>query len=179
ALAGALTVAAPAAAHDYLVSSSPAANSTVTKPIPSVTITFDAAVLSTDNGSTALSVLGPDGRHFETACPVVKNDDVSAAVRLGPAGIYRITWRIVSSDGHPVSDSVSFRYAPTSSSGAAAGAVHGPSCGNAAVGTDRASPAASSSSTGVLVLVAVVVGVLVVLVAAVVVVAVVLTRRRT
>ena len=77
-----------------------------------MTLTFDAAVLSTGNGATVLAVTGPSGKHYETGCPVVRNDDLSAAVRLGPAGTYTATWRIVSSDGHPVSDSIRFRYAP-------------------------------------------------------------------
>lgn len=178
AVAATVALAGPAVAHDYLVSSSPAANSTVRTAPSTVTLTFDAAVLGTGNGSTVLAVTGPSGRHFETACPVVKNDDVSAAVRLGPPGTYHVTWRIVSSDGHPVSDSIVFRYAPAAGASAAAGSASGPTCGNAAVRSDGAQPG-SSSSAGVVVLVAVVVGVLVVLVIAVVVVAVVLTRRRT
>jgi hypothetical protein len=180
-LVGALAVvvgALPATAHDYLVSSDPANGSTVTTAPTAVTLTFDAAVLGTGNGATVLAVTGPGGKHYETGCPVVKNDDLSAPVRLGPAGTYTATWRIVSSDGHPVSDSISFRYAPAAGAAASAGAANGPSCGS--VVTPGASPAASSSSSsGVAALIAVVVGVLVVLVAGVAVVAVVVTRRRT
>ena len=169
--------AIPAAAHDYLVSSDPAAGSTVRAAPAAVTLTFDAAVLSTGNGATVLAVTGPSGKHYETGCPVVRNDDLSAAVRLGPAGTYTATWRIVSSDGHPVSDSIRFRYAPAAGAVASAGSATGPSCGS--VVTPGASPAASSSSSsGIVVLIAVVVGVLVVLVVGVAVVAVVVTRRR-
>jgi len=169
--------ALPAAAHDYLVSSDPADGSTVTTAPTEVTLTFDAAVLSTGNGATVLAVTGPGGKHYETGCPVVKNDDLSAAVRLGPAGTYTATWRIVSSDGHPVSDSIRFRYAPSAGAAASAGSPSGPSCGS--VVTPGPSAASSSSSSGVVVLIAVVVGVLVVLVIGVAVVAVVVTRRRT
>ena len=171
--------AAPAQAHDYLVSSTPAAGSTITTAPERVTLTFDAAVLNTGNGSDVLTVTGPGGKHFETACPVVRNDDVSAAVRLGPAGSYTVSWRVVSADGHPVADSLRFRYAPAAGAGTAAGSVSGPSCGDAAVrngsGSSAAQPASSSS---VIVLIAVVAGVLVLLVVAGVVVAVVVTRRR-
>ena len=173
-----LVGALPATAHDYLVSSDPADGSTVTTAPTAVTLTFDAAVLSTGNGATVLAVTGPGGKHYETGCPVVKNDDLSAAVRLGRAGTYTATWRIVSSDGHPVSDSIRFRYAPAAGAAASAGSANGPSCGS--VVTPGASPAASSSSSSsVVVLIAVVVGVLVLLVAGVAVVAVVVTRRRT
>jgi copper resistance protein C len=171
--------AAPAQAHDYLVSSTPAAGSTITTPPERVTLTFDAAVLNTGNGSDVLTVTGPDGKHFETACPVVRNDDVSAAVRLGPAGTYTVGWRVVSADGHPIADTITFRYAPAAGAERAAGSVSGPSCGDAAVrsgsGSSTARPASSSS---IVVLIAVVAGLLVLLVVAGVVVALVLTRRR-
>jgi methionine-rich copper-binding protein CopC len=171
--------AAPAQAHDYLVSSTPADGSTVTTPPERVTLTFDAAVLKTGNGSEVLSVVGPGGKHFETACPVVANDDVSAAVRLGPAGTYTVSWRIVSADGHPVADSIRFRYAPAAGAIGSAGSASGPSCGDAAVGSRSGSSSSQpTSSAGVVVLIAVVAGVLVLLVAAGVVLTLVLTRRR-
>ncbi len=171
--------AAPAEAHDYLVSSSPAAGSTVTAPLERVTLTFDAAVLNTGNGSDVLTVTGPDGKHYETACPVVRNDDVSAAVSLGTAGTYTVGWRVVSADGHPVADSITFRYAPAAGARAAAGSASGPSCGDAAVrGGSGSSATKPASSSSIVVLIAVVAGVLALLVVAGVVVAVVLTRRR-
>lgn len=170
--------AAPAQAHDYLVSSSPAAGSTVTTAPERVTLTFDAAVLDTRNGSDVLTVTGPDGKHFESACPVVRNDDVSAAVRLGPAGTYTVRWRVVSADGHPVADSITFRYAPAAGTATAAGSASGPSCGDAAVSGSGSSDTRAASSSSIVVLIAVVAGVLALLVIAGVVVAVVLTRRR-
>src|SRR4051794_16177919 len=170
--------ALPAAAHDSLASSDPADGSTVTAAPAAVTLTFDAAVLSTGNGATVLAVTGPGGTHYETGCPVVKNDELSAPVRLGAAGTYTATWRIVSSDGHPVSDSIRFRYAPAAGAAASAGSATGPSCGSV-VTPGTPAPASSSSSSGTVVLIAVVVGVLVVLVVGVAVVVVVATRRRT
>lgn len=174
-----LLSAEPANAHDYLVSSTPAAGSTVTAAPTRVTLTFDAAVLRTGNGSDVLSVTGPGGKHFETACPVVGDDGVSAAVRLGPAGTYTVSWRVVSADGHPVADSIRFRYAPTAGTTGAAGSDSGPACGNAAGRTGSGTSAAQPASTGsVLVLIVVVAGVLVLIVVVGVVLAVVLTRRR-
>lgn len=171
--------AAPASAHDYLVSSTPAAGSTVTAAPARVTLTFDAAVLRTGNGSDVVSVTGPGGKHFETACPVVANNDVSAAVRLGPAGTYTVSWRVVSADGHPVADSIRFRYAPEAGATGATGSDAGPACGNAATRSGSgASAAQPTSAAGVLVLIVVVAGVLVLLVVVGVVLGVVLTRRR-
>jgi hypothetical protein len=136
-------------------------------------------VLRTGNGSDVLTVTGPGGKHFETACPVVANDDVSAAVRLGPRGEYTVSWRVVSADGHAVADSIRFHYAPADGAAAASGSVSGPSCGNAATRSGTGSSGAQPASAGsVVVLIAVVAGVLLLLVVAGVVVAVVLTRRR-
>ncbi|HEV7624852.1 MAG TPA: copper resistance CopC family protein [Amnibacterium sp.] len=171
--------AAPVQAHDYLVSSTPAAGSTVTTSPEQVTLTFDAAVLSTGNGSDVVAVTGPGGKHFETACPVVGNDGVSTAVRLGPPGTYTVSWRVVSADGHPVADSIRFRYAPVSGASAATGSAAGPTCGNAAV---RSGPSAAAprpvSGGSVVVLISMVAGLLALLVVAGVVLALVLTRRR-
>lgn len=126
-----LLLTQPAEAHDYLVSSSPAYNSTVTRPITTVSLTFDAPVLNYGRSSTALLVTGPGQatRHFETSCPHIANDTLSTAVHLGMAGRYTVTWRIVSADGHPVSDSIHFTYRPPQGTPIGAGTPHGPACG--------------------------------------------------
>jgi len=58
-----------------------------------------------------------------------------------------VVWRIVSADGHAVSDTFSFRYKPsgdapsaTSATGASSASSSGPSCGE-----DAAGPAAPTS----------------------------------
>ena len=91
ALALALAPVAAASAHDYLVSSDPAAGSTVTTPPQTVTLTFNDRVidLSGDGASTLVTVTGParlGGRHFETGCPTVADTVVTAPVALGGAG---------------------------------------------------------------------------------------------
>ncbi|AGW40325.1 hypothetical protein O159_00460 [Leifsonia xyli subsp. cynodontis DSM 46306] len=105
-----------AAAHDYLISNDPAADSTVTAPIGSVTLTFNAPVLdlSGDGTGTLITVTGPDSdsRHFETGCVTVSGSTISAPVSLGNGGRYTVTYQAVSSDGHTVSDSYAFAYQP-------------------------------------------------------------------
>lgn len=101
----------PAAwAHDYLVSSNPAANGTVASAPKQVTLTFDDLVLDRP-ARPQVTVQGPDGRYYETGCSPVTDRVVTTPVALGPAGKYTVTWRIVSADGHPVSDRISFTYA--------------------------------------------------------------------
>ncbi|WP_148043388.1 copper resistance CopC family protein [Flexivirga caeni] len=98
----------PAAqAHDYLVGSSPKASGSVAAAPKTVTLTFDDIVL-TRPARPQVTVQGPDGRYYETGCATVTDRVVTTPVALGPAGKYTVTWRIVSADGHPVSDNISF-----------------------------------------------------------------------
>jgi methionine-rich copper-binding protein CopC len=172
--------AVPAEAHDTLVSSSPASGSTVTAVPRSVTLTFDEPVLDYA-GTTALVVTGPDGaaRHFETACARVSGRTVSAAVALGGSGRYVVSWRVVSADGHPVSDSFPFTLHRPTGTTAAAGSARGPSCGTASTSRAGAAPASSQSTVSPLVwaLVGVGAGLVVVLLVVVLVVALRLSRR--
>lgn len=150
ALALALLPAVAASAHDYLVSSDPAADSTVTAPPSTVTLTFNDRVLDLagDGSSTLLTVTGPDAaaRHFETGCATVADRNVSAPVALGGAGSYTVTYQIVSADGHTVSNSYAFAYQPPAGAVEAAGSEK-TACGAAAGGSATESPAASDPAT--------------------------------
>lgn len=150
ALALALLPAVAASAHDYLVSSDPASDSTVTTPPSTVTLTFNDRVLDLagDGSSTLLTVTGPDAaaRHFETGCATVADRNVSAPVALGGAGSYTVTYQIVSADGHTVSNSYAFAYQPPAGAVEAAGSEK-TACGAAAGGSATESPAASDPAT--------------------------------
>jgi methionine-rich copper-binding protein CopC len=174
--------ATPASAHDYLVASSPKANSTQTTPIDSVKLTFDDVVLDlTKSGPGALlQVTGPDGasRHFETGCPTVSGRNVTVPVALGGPGKYQATWQIVSADGHVVSDSITFTYAPPSGTKAAPGTVASAckSAGATAAPTAGAGTRQGTIDSGAIVIV-VVIAAAIVLLAIVAVVVILLTRR--
>jgi methionine-rich copper-binding protein CopC len=124
---GLLAQAAPASAHNVLVSTDPPADQTLAEPLDQVTLTFDDVVLDLGGGQgegaggTALDVVGPDGAHHATACPSVVDSTVSALVALGGAGTYTVTYRVVSADGHPVSGRYTFDYAPPAGTPATAG----------------------------------------------------------
>ena len=148
AVALALAPVAAANAHDYVVGSDPAADSTVTTPPASVTVTFNDRVLDlSGTGSTnLLTVTGPDSatRHFETGCATVADTKLTAPVALGAAGTYTVTYQIVSADGHTVSSSYAFTYQPPAGATAAAGSEATP-CGAAAAPGDTATPAPTGS----------------------------------
>lgn len=129
ALALALLPALPAAAHDELVSSTPAAGSTVTAAPASVALTFSGSLLELGGGRNGVQVLDADGRHYETACATVSGADLDVPVALGAAGTYSVAWRAVSGDGHPVESTYTFAYAPAAGTAVASGSADGPSCG--------------------------------------------------
>lgn len=146
----ALSPADSASAHDYLVESSPAANSTQTSPVKQVSLTFNDRVLDlTGDGSSALvQVTGPDQKHFETGCATILDRTVTAPVDLGDGGTYTVTWQIVSADGHTVSNSIAFTYAPPAGTPAAAGRADRPHCGAGASSAATAPAAAPSTGSG-------------------------------
>jgi len=98
----------PAQAHDTLVSSAPAAQERLATSPQQVTLTFSAdvievgsAVLVTDAESGAA---GPDHAVGLT----VDGRDVVVPLDALADGHYDVRWRVVSSDGHPISGVVPF-----------------------------------------------------------------------
>jgi len=123
---------APAAAqaHDYVLTSDPAAGSTLTTSIDTASITFSDVVLdlSGTGSSNVLEVTDASGLHYEDGCSTTAGPVLSTGVALGGAGDYTLTYQAVSADGHTVSDTVPFRYEPAAGSTAAPGAAERPAC---------------------------------------------------
>ena len=125
------------ALHAQLVGSSPKDGSTVATA-EQVVLSFNEDV---DATFVKVSVQGPDGS--ETAGkPTVAEREVTQALAPDlPAGEHVVTYRVVSTDGHPVSGSVTF----TSTEGPAS-ATPSPSS-TAATPSPSASPVASPTPT--------------------------------
>jgi methionine-rich copper-binding protein CopC len=103
----------PAAAHDVLISSSPANGASVPAP-GMVSFTFNDVVL---NNFAALVVTGPDGKQYQDGTPRVIDTSVSVKVKELPVtGAYTASYRIVSADGHPVSGDIKFTVTTTKAS---------------------------------------------------------------
>lgn len=148
-LAAILGVIPAAQAHDYLVGSTPKLNSTITTAPGRVSLKFNDIVL-TRPAPPQVSVRGPGGRYYGSGCAKVTDTDVvTLPVTLGAAGKYTVTWRIVSADGHPVSDSLSFTYHPKAGVAGAKGIAAPKPCTANATGTDTTQPAGKSSGSGV------------------------------
>lgn len=109
---GSMTVGGPAAhAHTVLLSSDPAADSTLNSGPQRVSATFNEEV---QGRFAAMTVVGPDGNLWSTGEPEVRGAIVSVGMRpTGPAGTYTVNYRVTSDDGHVVSGSWSFTVAAT------------------------------------------------------------------
>ncbi|AYF99382.1 copper resistance protein CopC [Protaetiibacter intestinalis] len=105
-------VAAPAAeAHSVLVSSTPAAGSTISELPAEFSVTMNETLLSgAGDAAFALRVVDGDGRYYGDGCLTLVDDTMSTAAAIGPAGDYTLEWQVVSADGHPVSGEIPFSW---------------------------------------------------------------------
>ncbi|GAA4049268.1 copper resistance CopC family protein [Agromyces indicus] len=137
--------AAPAFAHNTVIDEGPAAESTVADQPGEVWIETNDVLLDLD-GATAMDVVGPDGRHYATDCPVVDGPIASVAAELGPAGEYTVAYRVVSADGHPITGDHTFTWQPADGAAVAEGTAE-PVCGAAATAEPGAGADAGDEST--------------------------------
>ena len=101
-----LTAAAPAAAHDELVASSPAPGERLADAPSEIALSFSSDVLTM---GAAVIVADADGRDWVIGDPIVEAGTVTVPVdgSMPDAG-YEVRWRVVSSDGHPISGLIPF-----------------------------------------------------------------------
>lgn len=111
ALAALLGFAAPALAHNSLTSSDPSKESAIEVAPDKVTLTFDQDVQAggSDRVINQLVVNGPGGTQWAKGPVEVDGNVVTVALEpLGPKGEYKIGYRVLSADGHPVAGEVPF-----------------------------------------------------------------------
>ncbi len=96
----------PASAHTELKSSNPAKGAALPAPPQQVELTFTEAVTVP---ADAITVTGPDSAKWTVGPATVAGAVVTAPVQAtGPAGTYTVTWKVVSSDGDPVTGTIGF-----------------------------------------------------------------------
>ncbi|MBE3014018.1 copper resistance protein CopC [Microbispora sp. NEAU-D428] len=150
-------VTGPAVAHTELKSSTPKDGATVKKAPPHVELVFTESI---NRQFVTIAVTGPDGQKVTKGKPNTKGPVVTQPLTADlPNGRYAIAFRVVSSDGHPVSGELHFTLkapAPPSATPTVASPAAGPSPAGVATPAGAApsspaagtSPAASSSSGG-------------------------------
>ncbi|ALS57091.1 copper resistance CopC family protein [Rathayibacter toxicus] len=143
-LLSSLAVATPAHAHNYLVSTSPAADTTITQQPGKMVLATndDLLTLGNDGSAAALRVVGPDGRYYGDGCVSVVGPAATMPLALGSAGAYTVIWQVVSTDGHPVSGQYAFTWAPSDGVPLAEGSSSVPDC-NGTVAVTQNSPGAN------------------------------------
>lgn len=96
----------PAFAHDTLLSSSPEDEQRLGSSPQEIVLNFSGEVMDV---STAVVVLDSQAETVDTTEPLVDGTDVSVEPRgeLTDGG-YAVRWRVVSSDGHPISGTFTF-----------------------------------------------------------------------
>jgi hypothetical protein len=105
ALVWVLAGGAPALAHNTLSGSDPEHGGTVAEPPERVRLTFRASL---DPLNTHLIVTGPDGEPVEAGEPAFDGPSVSLPLPAGPAGEYRVSYQVLSSDGDWVEGAIGF-----------------------------------------------------------------------
>jgi methionine-rich copper-binding protein CopC len=138
ALLGALILAAallgavaPASAHDAAESTSPASGATVAMPPDTVSVTFNRNPLALGSQIVVADAAGTNWA--DGAVEIVDNVAAQKLKSGAPAGLYTVTWRVASSDGHPIEGSFTFTAAAGAAGSTAAAAV--PTMGTAQPGT--------------------------------------------
>jgi methionine-rich copper-binding protein CopC len=110
AMAGLLMAAAPASAHDQLVSTDPVADSTLDALPAELTLTYSADILA-EPGATLVQVTDATGADIADGDPVVSGATVTQALTPGATGAVSVVWKVVSSDGHPIDGAFGFTVA--------------------------------------------------------------------
>ncbi|MGW5876513.1 copper resistance CopC family protein [Nocardiopsis terrae] len=108
AAAALLLAPSPALAHDVLTGSDPEDGDTLDTLPEEVVLSFNNAPMEGGSGS-AVVVTGPDGAEKQEGDLAFDGTDVSVGLApLEDAGEYTIAFRVVSSDGHPIQDTLTF-----------------------------------------------------------------------
>jgi methionine-rich copper-binding protein CopC len=109
AVVGMAAQAAPAWAHTGLVRASPADGAMVTRPPEQVRLEFDGSI---QPEFVTVVVTAPDGRQAQQGDSQVQGRTVVQPLAVLAAGRYRVAYRVLSADGHPVARELSFVYVP-------------------------------------------------------------------
>ena len=99
-----------AEAHGQFVSSNPKTGSTLSKLPKLVWVEFDGNLITiADKQTNFLTVKNSKGRELSDGKAFVSGARVSVNIKdRSAAGKIKVSWRVVSEDGHPVSSSLTF-----------------------------------------------------------------------
>lgn len=129
-MALALAISQPANAHDELVSQSPAQGDTVSAGVIDIRLEFSDPPLALEDGSgNEIFVTGPNGAIKYAGCLPIEGNFGVLTADLDQVGTHTVAWRVVSSDGHPISGEFTFDIENSSGYVSDAEFIY-PDCGN-------------------------------------------------
>lgn len=154
-VASVLGLAAPAQAHNYVVSSTPTADATLTALPENFEITTNDTLLDLGGGGAgfAIQVKDAGGLFYGDGCVTISGPSITTPAALGAAGEYEVLWQVVSADGHTISDEFSFTWAPPADFVPSEGSATAPNCGGTAApeagsGEETPAPAPQNAPLG-------------------------------
>lgn len=104
----ALLVAGPSAqAHDELLGTDPAADSTVEALPAAISLTF-SGIIAPDEGASEVSVTDAAGTELADGAPTTQDNVLTQPLAGEASGALTVLWKVVSSDGHPISGEYQF-----------------------------------------------------------------------
>jgi len=106
-VAAILLPALPAHGHDELIGSDPAADSTVETLPAAITLIFSANI-ATDPGASEVQVTDAAGTSLVSGAPSAAENVLTQELEGAASGLITVLWKVVSSDGHPISGKLSF-----------------------------------------------------------------------
>ena len=102
--------ASPARAHDQLIGSDPAAGAQLDALPAALTLTFSGAI-ATDEGASVVEVTDASGASLTDGTPSAQDNVLTQPLAGAVSGAVKVLWKVVSSDGHPISGEFSFTVA--------------------------------------------------------------------
>lgn len=162
--AASLLGATPASAHDELISTNPADGATLTQAPASLELTYSGDIMDVD-GANQVRVTNAAGDSVTDGEPEIDGTVVTQDLATAAADdTYTVTWRVVSSDGHPIQGTFTYTVgegsaADSATTQAATTAAAEPSAentGSATTASDLVSQAGQGLSTPIKVILALV-----------------------
>lgn len=130
----AIGVSAPAAAHNFVVSSTPEQDQVMTT-LPEVwqlTTNDQLLDLGGDGAGFAMLIADESGLFYGDGCVLVDGATMSTPAALGEPGLYSMVYQFVSADGHTLSDELTFTWQPDGAIEPHIGLAEPPVCGETA-----------------------------------------------
>ncbi|AFR31248.1 copper resistance CopC family protein [Arthrobacter sp. Rue61a] len=135
--------AAPAMAHDALESTTPAKDTTVTTAPGRVSLTLSEPPMDTAQLKlSVITVTDETGKTLSDGTVTVEGPTISTAITGGANGAYKVLWRTVSSDGHPIEGNYSFTVQDPAQAATATSSV----APTPSAGTDSSTPAPAAAT---------------------------------